>query len=163
MTQENFSGEVSVTSLRAHQRDHLMFQAEPGKSTNLRSFLLLQRQVLYKNLYNERMSEIYMCAQASDKKHIISTLCGGSAKKLTLTDNYFGMPTALISSDSGTLVTDPEMVKSVMREYWSKLYAQQNTPDIPKPWLSTPSVVEVHKCVKEQPFQWPVPSSIADF
>jgi len=113
MTQENFSGEVSVTSLRTYQQNLLMFQTEPGKSTNLRSFLLLQRRVLYKNLYNERMSEIYMRSQASDKKYITSTLRGGSAKKLISTENYFGMPTALNSADSDTLVTDPEMVKSV--------------------------------------------------
>src|ERR1700685_1556362 len=106
MTQEHFSGEVSVMSLRTYQRYLLMFQREPSKSANLRSFLLLQRQVLYKNLYNERMSEIYMHAQASDKKHVISTLCGASAKKLTSMDNYFGMPTALNSADTDTLVTD---------------------------------------------------------
>jgi hypothetical protein len=152
MTQENFSGEVSVVSLRTYQRHLLMFQTEPGKSTNLRCFLLLQRRVLYKNLYNEIMSEIYMRAQASDKKRITSTLRGGSAKKLTLTDNYFGMPTALNSADSDTLVTDPETVKSVTREYWSKLYTQQNPLDVPKPWLSTPSVIEVHKHVKIEPF-----------
>src|SRR5882762_3575277 len=140
-----------------------MFQREPGKWANLQSFLLLQRRVLYKNLYNERMSEIYMCAQASDKKRITSTLRGGSAKKLISMENYFGMPTALNSADSDTLVTDPETVKSVTREYWSKLYAQQNPPDVPKPWLSTPSVSEVHKRVEIEPFQWPVPSNIADF
>jgi hypothetical protein len=109
------------------------------------------------------MSEIYMRAQASDKKRVISTLRGASAKKLTSMDNYFGMPTALNSADSDTLVTDPETVKSVTREYWSKLYAQQNTLDVPKPWLSTPSVITVQKRVEKEPFQWPVPSGIADF
>jgi len=109
------------------------------------------------------MSEIYMRAQASDKKRITSTLRGGSAKKLISMENYFGMPTALNSADSDTLVTDPETVKSVTREYWSKLYAQQNPPDVPKPWLSTPSVSEVHKRVEIEPFQWPIPSNIADF
>src|ERR1700683_4442284 len=108
------------------------------------------------------MSEIYLHAQASDKKHIISTLHGGSAKKLTSMGNYFGMPTTLNSTNGDTLVTDPETVKSVTREYWSKLYAQQDTPDVPKPWLSTPSVIEVYRRVEKEPFQWPVPSNIAD-
>src|SRR5882762_492695 len=163
MTQEHFSGEVSITSLRTYQRYLIMFQTEPGKSANLRSFLILQRRILYKNLYNERMSEIYTRAQASDKKRVTSTLLGGSAKKLTSTGNYFGMPTALISADSDTLVTDPESVKSLTRDYWSKLYTQQNTPDVPKPWLSTPSVTAVQKRVEREPFQWPVPSNIDDF
>src|SRR5882762_5964037 len=108
-----------------------MFQREPGKWANLQSFLLLQRRVLYKNLYNERMSEIYMCAQASDKKRVIGTLHGASAKKLTSMDNYFGMPTALNSADSDTLVTDPETVKSVTREYWSKLYTSRTHQTYP--------------------------------
>jgi hypothetical protein len=163
MTQENFDGEVSIVSLRTYQRYLLKFQTDPGKLTNLRSFLLLQRRILYKNLYNERMSEIYMRAQASDKKRVANTLRGGSAKKLTLVDNYFGMPTALNSADGDTLVTDPETVKSVTREYWSKLYTQQDPPDVPKPWLSTPSVIEVYRRVEKEPFQWPVPSNIADF
>ena len=59
------------------------------------------------------------------------------------TGDYFGMPTALISNDGDTLVTDPEMIKSVTKDYWSKLYKQQDTPNVPKPWLSTPSVVEL--------------------
>jgi len=158
MTQEHFSGEVSVTSLRIYQRYLLMFQTESGKSANLRSFLLLQRRVLYKNLYNERMSEIYVRAQATDKKRVTSTLLGGSAKKLTSMGDYLGMPTALNSADSDTLVTDPETVKSVTREYWSK-----HTPNAPKPWLSTPSVIAVRKRVEKEPFQRPVLSNIADF
>ena len=79
------------------------------------------------------MAEIYMHTQTSDKRCITSALHGGSAKKLTSLDNYFGMPTTLTSVDGDTLVTDPEAIKSVMRDYWSKLYTQQNTPNVPKP------------------------------
>jgi hypothetical protein len=43
------------------------------------------------------------------------------------------------------LVTEPNTIKRVTKEYWSKLYKQQNTPDVPKPWLNTPSVTEVQK------------------
>ena len=114
MTQEHFSGELSTISLRTYQKHLLLFQTEPEKSANIQSFLLLQRQTLYKDLYNERMAEIYMCAQTSNKRCITNALYGGSAKKLTLLDNYFGMPTALTSVDGDTLVTDPEAIKSVM-------------------------------------------------
>ena len=91
------------------------------------------------------MLEIYAHAQAADKKHITGTLLGGSAKKLMSTGGYIGMPTALTSTDGNSLVTDPELVKSTMKDYWSKLYKQQVTPDVPKPWLLTPSVLEVQK------------------
>ena len=163
MTQENFSGEVSAISLRVYQRYYLMFQTDPGKLTNFRSFLVAQRQILYKRLYNERMSEIYARAQVTDKRRVTNALLGGSAKKLMSTREYIGMPTVLNHADGDTLVTDPEMVKSVTKEYWSKLYTQQDTPDVPKLWLSTPSVVAVRERVEKEPFQWPVPSNIADF
>ena len=52
---------------------------------------------------------------------------------------------ALISHDGDTLITDPEMIKSVTKDYWSKLYTQQDMSDIPKPWISTQSVVNVWK------------------
>jgi len=163
MTQEHFSGEVSQTSLMVYQRYLTKFQTEPDNFANFRSFLLSQRHALYKTLYNERMSEIYARAHTTDKKRVTGVLLGGSAKKMMSTGDYFGMPTALVSHDGDTLVTDPELIKSVTRDYWSKLYMQQNTPNVPKPWLSTPSVTDVRKRVEAEPFQWPVPSNIADF
>ena len=163
MTQEHFAGEVSQTSIMMYQRYLIKFQTEPNKSANFRSFLISQRRTLYKTLYNERMSELYARAHATDKKQVTGVLLGGSAKKLMSTGDYFGMPTALISHDGDTLVTDPEMIKSVTKDYWSKLYTQQDMPDVPKPWISTPSVVDVRKRVEADPFQWPVPSNIADF
>src|ERR1700677_195161 len=102
------------------------------------------------------MSEMYAHAQATDKKRIAGTLLGGSAKRLMSTGDYIGMPTALTSTDGDTLVTDPELVKSTMKDYWSKLYKQQDIPNVPKPWLSTPLVLEVRERVKNKPFQWPV-------
>jgi hypothetical protein len=91
------------------------------------------------------MLEIYARAQAADKKCVAGSLFGGSAKRLMSTGDYFGMPIALTSTDSNTLVTDPEQVKLTTKTYWSKLYECQETPDIPKPWLSTPSVIEIWK------------------
>ena len=109
------------------------------------------------------MSEIYTRARATDKKRITGTLLGGSAKRLMSNGDYIGMPTALTSTDGDSLVTDLELVKSTTKNYWSKLYKQQVTPDVPKPWLSTPSVLEVRKRVDNDLFQWPVPCNIADF
>ena len=109
------------------------------------------------------MSEIFARAQATDKRCVTSTLLGGSTKKLTSTGDYIGMSTVLNHADDDVLVKDPEMFKSVTREYWSKLYTQQNTLDVPKLWLLTPSVVAVRKQIEKEPFQWPVPLNITDF
>jgi hypothetical protein len=73
------------------------------------------------------------------------------------------MSTALTSTNGNTLVTDPEQVKLTTKMYWSKLYKHQETPDILKPWLSTPSVVETWKQAEKEPFQWPIPCNITDF
>lgn len=109
------------------------------------------------------MSESYSCAQAADKKQITGTLIGGSAKRLMSMGNYIGMPTTLTSANGDMLVTDLELVKTTTKEYWSKLYKRQETPNIPKPWLTTPSVVDVQKQVDTEPFHWPVPCNITDF
>jgi hypothetical protein len=163
MTQEQFSGEVSHTSVMIYQLHPLSFQTNPGNSTNFRAYLISQRRALYKNLYKERMSEIYAWTLAFDKRHVTGILLSGSAKKLTSMGDYIGMPTALNSPDRDMLVTAPETVKTVTKNYWSKLYTQQDTPDVPKPWLSTSSITAVRNQVETDPFQWPVPSNIADF
>jgi hypothetical protein len=122
MTQDSFSGEVSHTSMVIFQQQHLKFLKKINEFTDFRSYLLAQRRVLYKLLYKERMSEIYTRAQTADKKRITGTLLGGSAKRLMSTGDYIGMPTALISANGDTLVTDPESVKTATKEYWSNLY-----------------------------------------
>jgi len=49
------------------------------------------------------------------------------------------------------------------REYFSRLYDHSRVPDLPKPWLDTPSVKEVRSCVTDDPFIWPIKASLADF
>jgi len=99
---------------------------------------------MYKSLYNERMQEFYTRAHTANKKWVTRTLLSSSTKKLMATGKYNGLPTAVNSLNAdGELVTEPNTIKSVTKEYWSKLYKQQDTPDIPKLWLDTPSVIEV--------------------
>jgi len=61
------------------------------------------------------------------------------------------------------LICDPEGVKSTMREYFTRLYDHSGVPELPKPWLTTPSVVDVQDCVTRDPFIWPRRASLADF
>ncbi|EDR16147.1 uncharacterized protein LACBIDRAFT_321369 [Laccaria bicolor S238N-H82] len=49
------------------------------------------------------------------------------------------------------------------REYFSRLYDHSHVPDLPKPWLNTPSVKEVRGRVTDDPFIWPIKASLADF
>ena len=74
------------------------------------------------------------------------------------------MPTVVNSLDGEEkLVTDANAVKSVTCKYWSKLYKQQEVPNVPKPWLVTALVTEVQERVLLEPFEWPVPALVADF
>ena len=101
---------------------------------------------MYKSLYDERMQEFYTRAHNADKKHVTGTLLGGLTKRLLFSGEYNGLLTAVNSqSTDDELVTEPNAIKRVTKEYWSKLYKQQDTPDVPKPWLDTPSVTEVRK------------------
>lgn len=74
------------------------------------------------------------------------------------------MPLAVCNLD-GTegLICDPSKVKAVSREYWSKLYHHNPAPAIPKPWLNSPSVLEICTCIQADPFLWPRPASFANF
>ena len=90
------------------------------------------------------MQELYTCARDADKKRVTGTLLGGSTKRLLTSGEYNGLPTAINSLGmDNELVTEPNAIKRVTKEYWSKLYKQQDTPDTPKPWIDTPSVTEV--------------------
>lgn len=61
------------------------------------------------------------------------------------------------------LICDPEGVKSMTRDYFTRLYDHSGVPEIPKPWLTTLLVVDVQDHIKEDPFIWPRRVSLADF
>ena len=61
------------------------------------------------------------------------------------------------------LVCDPEAVQTTTPEYIKKLYDHTRIPEMPKPWIETPSVVEVKARVLNENFQWPQKATLADF
>ena len=61
------------------------------------------------------------------------------------------------------LICDPEGVKTTTREYFTRLYNHSRVPELPKPWLMTPSVVNVRDRVEDDPFVWPKKATLADF
>ena len=87
-----------------------------------------------------------------------------STKKLV--QSYPFIPLPLVVNDINSLeklICDLEGVKSMMRDYFTRLYDHSGVPELPKPWLTTPSVVDVQDRVKEDPFIWPRRVSLADF
>lgn len=160
----NDVGKVSYASQRCYSLYISKFRSDAEKCADFRSFLILHRHKLYKSLYNEWISEFYTHAYEADKKRVVGTLLGGSSKRLMALGEYFGLPIAVNSLDADEkLVTETNAVKIVTCEYWSKLYKQQDVPEVPKPWLKSPSIIEVRKRVEQEPFEWPVSASVANF
>ena len=110
------------------------------------------------------MKEIVLRAKLADKNQISAALRGGSTKKLV--QSYPFIPLPLVVNDINSLeklICDPEGVKSMTRDYFTRLSDHSGVPELPKPWLTTPSVVDVQDHVKEDPFIWPRRTSLADF
>ena len=88
---------------------------------------------------------------------------GNSTRKLAQNFGYIPLPLAVNDLDNPEkLVCNPEEVKSMTMEYFRRLYDHSRTPTLPKPWMDTPSILEVHSCVAKDPFEWPRKASLAD-
>ncbi|KAF8225509.1 hypothetical protein L208DRAFT_1018898, partial [Tricholoma matsutake] len=96
---------------------------------------------------------------------IKGVLSGGSSKKLRSGSMMFvPLPTAVKSmSTLGAIVTNPTSVAEEMRRYFTELYNCPAPPDKPKPWLNTPSVTIVKNPILDDPFLWPMATTLADF
>jgi hypothetical protein len=83
---------------------------------------------------------------------------------MVVADEYIGLPTAVnVLDGSGDVVTEPEKVKEITRNYFQGLYHHNNPPDLPKPWMQSPSVIEVKDRVARDPFIWPKLANVNDF
>ncbi|EJD48722.1 hypothetical protein AURDEDRAFT_162176 [Auricularia subglabra TFB-10046 SS5] len=58
---------------------------------------------------------------------------------------FIGLPLAISRPGSDDLVADPAGVKQATASYFSNLYARDPEPQLEKPWLNTPSVVEIRR------------------
>jgi hypothetical protein len=131
---------------------------------SLTQFLVQQRRSVYKLLFAERAKEIIRRAKAADARQIAVALKGNSTRKLAQTVPYIPFPLAVNDLDEqDKLICDPEGVKATTMEYFRRLYDHSHIPDIPKPWMETPSVREVRQRVSDEPFSWPRKASLADF
>ena len=113
-------------------------------SQTLLQFLVGKRRLLHKTLFAERSKEIVQRAKLSAKNQILGALKGGSTKKLIQSYPFIPLPLVVNDLDMPQkLICDPEGVKSTTREYFTRLYDHSGVPELPKPWLTTPSVIDV--------------------
>ncbi|KAJ6579403.1 hypothetical protein B0H10DRAFT_2235745 [Mycena sp. CBHHK59/15] len=112
-------------------------------TTTLAECARRQRKKTYRELYRTRSTEIRARKQRLDRARISSALRGGSTKRLIHPGEFIELPIAVNPPHSDSIVSDPEGVKKITREYWSKLYTHEPTPTIPKPWLTTKSVLDI--------------------
>jgi hypothetical protein len=127
-------------------------------------YLVSKRRRLNKELYAEKMREIFSRAKLQGRNRMIAALRGGSTKKLAATGVFVSLPQVIsVCNDPDTLPSDPETVMEETREYFSTLYGRLPPVSVPKPWLTTPSVLNVKDRVQADPFEWPKPASVARF
>ncbi|KAG6864501.1 hypothetical protein C0993_008794, partial [Termitomyces sp. T159_Od127] len=112
-----------------------------------------------------RKAEIIECTRHYDCGQMMGVLAGGSSKRLLDESSAFvPLPTALsVLGQPGSVEPDPAAMVEITRQYFVDLYKQTPPPDKPKPWLTTQSVLEVKKRVAQEPFEWPIAATIADF
>jgi hypothetical protein len=160
----NPEGDVSTNSILLYNKAHRDFQRNPDGHVDLRSFLVKLRKNLYKDLYRERMEVVTTRAREADKKKIAGALIGGSTRKLVTANEYIGLPNAVNPLDgSGEVITEPDKVKQITRDYFQGLYHHEDPPDLPKPWMQSPSVTQVKDRVASNLFIWPRLANVDDF
>jgi len=132
-------------------------------SQGLLAFLTNHRKLLHKNLFAERSKEIITRAKLADRRKIAAALKGNSTRRLVQNSDYIPLPLAVNDLDNPEkLVCDPEGVKATTMEYFRRLYDHSCIPALPKPWMETPSIVDVRSRIAKDPFTWPKRASLAD-
>lgn len=118
----NPEGEVSINSILLYNKSLREFQRDPNGQEDIRGYLVQLRKKLYKDLYRERMEVVTTRAREADRKKITGALLGGSTRRLVVAEEYIGLLTAVnVLDGSGDVVTEPEKVKEVTREYFQEL------------------------------------------
>ncbi|KAF8232104.1 hypothetical protein L208DRAFT_1274035 [Tricholoma matsutake] len=132
---------------------------------NFTEYLVNTRCTCQKELYAAKKAEILERAKCYDTGRIKGVLLGGSSKKLMSGSAAFvSLPTAVNSTSTpGDLVNDPASVAEETRQYFAKLYKCSTPPNKPNPWLTTPSVLTIKRHVMNDPFLWPVTTTLANF
>jgi hypothetical protein len=109
-------------------------------------YLVSKRCSLNKELYAEKMAEIFSRAKLQDRNRMIAALRGGSTKELVATGDFISLPQSISACNKpDTLLFDPKTVMEETREYFSTVYGRLPPISVPKPWLTTPSVLMLRR------------------
>jgi len=131
---------------------------------HFRTFLSDIRRKLHKIRFAEERNERQSQLTKTSRFQIWLALGGGSCKCL-YPHSSSSLPLALTpfpDSQPDLVVTGPEEVKSTTVSYFQKLYHRTTRTHQHKPWLSSPSVVDIRAATSSHPFQWPVLLSLKD-
>ncbi|GBE82235.1 hypothetical protein SCP_0406180 [Sparassis crispa] len=109
------------------------------------TFLIHTRRALNKLRYREEHTERQRRATRTATTQMNSVLLGGSCKRLYRSSHDFTDPPLAIASDDlpDAYITAPEDIKAHTCAYFSSLFSRQQRPPMDKPWLNTPSVLEI--------------------
>ncbi|KAJ6521363.1 hypothetical protein DFH09DRAFT_1331236 [Mycena vulgaris] len=139
------------------------YHSEALNGQTFLQYAILEKRKAYRALFAEHIAEIRTRKEKQDRSRITAALMNGSTKHLATPGEFIEMPITVNEPDSDKLVSDPAAVKEITREYWSKLYHHNPPPNIPKPWLTTKSVMAIKDRVQAEPFLWPQKTSLSDF
>ncbi len=160
----NHTAYVSLKAMK-HHSDTLQ---SPSPSQSVLHCLTNNRKLLHKCLFAKCLKEIITWAKLLDKRKIAAALLGNSTRKLTQNFDYILLPLAINDlaindlDNPERLICNPEEVKTTMMEYFRRLYDHSHTLTLPKPWMNTLLILEVHSCITKDPFDWPRKASLAD-
>ncbi|KAJ7637444.1 hypothetical protein B0H17DRAFT_1217100 [Mycena rosella] len=132
----------------------------PTSNITLLQYASLERRKIYRELFAACITEIQARREQSDCYRITTALKSGSTKHLVNPGEFVDLPIAVNHPCTGLLISKPEQVKEITRQYWSDLYQHEPDPVIAKPWLTTKFVTNIKACVQTDPFLWPRPASL---
>ena len=140
------------------------FQQKNNGSETILQYLIQWQKRLHKDLFAKRASKIWSQAKWNDRLKINNALKGGTTRHLVNKMEFVPFLSSINDPDNpDDIISDPQLVKDKTRYYFSKLYAHNPPPDIPKPWLTTPAVTQIKERVQRDPFIWPKPADLNDF
>ncbi|KAJ6538584.1 hypothetical protein B0H10DRAFT_2245705 [Mycena sp. CBHHK59/15] len=141
----------------------LDYYEAPPDDQSLLQYVVATKRGLHCKLFAKCVAKIRSCKEKNDRYRITTALKYGSTKRLVNPGEFIELPITVNDLSSDRLVSDPNDVKEISRRYWTQLYRHDPPPNIPKPWLTTKSVLEIKDRVEADPFIWPRHASITDF
>ncbi|KAK4703482.1 hypothetical protein P7C70_g2734, partial [Phenoliferia sp. Uapishka_3] len=108
-----------------------------------------------KDLWKMEIAEVRKRAQARARFKLKRVLHGASVKQVLLPRGLQVQPAVITDEATGTLVADPEGVRSGIRSYVKNLYTK--ALDIPpdRPWLQSEAAARFQEGAVGDPFLWP--------